>query len=253
MKLDKNTTVAFSGHRTRRITDDAQTLSAKLDRTINDLYIKGYKCFLTGMAEGFDLLAGEAVIRAKAVHADIKLICVIPFSGQSKRFCERDIQRYGVIFRDADDTVLISEHYFKGCFHRRNDYMVDNASLLVAYYDRIPQGGTHYTTDKAMNKGLEIYNLCYDTTEPEYIIDTLPTYQTLKVAFAEPIAVMETAIFTDPKAWGAATLRQWIDSYESTRFTQISDDTAIITSEYNMNHVREWLQSQTNIISDELI
>lgn len=34
---------------------------------------------------------------------------------------------------------------------------------------------------------------------------------------------------------------------ESTRFTQIGDNTAVITSEYNMEHVVEWLQRYTPI------
>ncbi|WP_423774316.1 DUF6956 domain-containing protein, partial [Alistipes putredinis] len=36
-------------------------------------------------------------------------------------------------------------------------------------------------------------------------------------------------------------------SYESTRFTQISDRTAVVTSEYNMMSVREWLARHTEI------
>jgi hypothetical protein len=50
------------------------------------------------------------------------------------------------------------------------------------------------------------------------------------------------------KNWGAVNLKEWIDSYESTRFTQIDALTAVITSEYNMNHVKEWLSG--NIAAD---
>lgn len=37
-------------------------------------------------------------------------------------------------------------------------------------------------------------------------------------------------------------LKEWIDDYESTRFTAVDEQTAVITSEYNMECVREWLE-----------
>lgn len=72
------------------------------------------------------------------------------------------------------------------------------------------------------------------------------TYQTLIVKFCEPIAVLD-GIFDDSEAWGVSTLKEWIDDYESTRFTAIDSHTAVITSEYNMECVKEWLQRQTPI------
>ena len=39
-----------------------------------------------------------------------------------------------------------------------------------------------------------------------------------------------------------ATLKEWIESYESTRMTPINEHTAIITSEYNMVHLRLFLR-----------
>ena len=46
-------------------------------------------------------------------------------------------------------------------------------------------------------------------------------------------------------------MKQWIDGYETTRFTEIDDRTAVITSEYNMDSVKEWLQKNTPIINLE--
>ena len=40
-------------------------------------------------------------------------------------------------------------------------------------------------------------------------------------------------------------------NYETTRFTEIDDRTAVITSEYNMDSVKEWLQKNTPIINLE--
>ena len=66
-------------------------------------------------------------------------------------------------------------------------------------------------------------------------------YETLIVTFAEPIRTLDN-LFDDPETWGVATLKEWIDNYESTRFTAIDDCRAVITSEYNMQFVREWLE-----------
>ena len=71
------------------------------------------------------------------------------------------------------------------------------------------------------------------------------TYQTLIVKFSEPICVLDR-IFYNP-IWGAGTLKAWIDGYESSRFTATDSHTAVITSEYNMEYIKEWLQRKTPI------
>ena len=73
-----------------------------------------------------------------------------------------------------------------------------------------------------------------------------PSYDTLKVTFSDPIKVLD-GIFEDAAEWGASTLKEWIDMYESTRMTPIDEYTAIITSEYNMGCVKAWLQRYTPI------
>ena len=76
---------------------------------------------------------------------------------------------------------------------------------------------------------------------------TAANYETLIVLFVEPIRTLEKSIFDDPEAWGVASLKEWIDCYESSRFTQTDERTAVITSEYNMTHVKEWLERNTDI------
>ena len=67
------------------------------------------------------------------------------------------------------------------------------------------------------------------------------SYDTLIITFSEPIRVLD-GMFEDTDTWGVSTLKEWVDTYESTRFTPINDHTAVITSEHNMKHVREWLE-----------
>ena len=72
------------------------------------------------------------------------------------------------------------------------------------------------------------------------------TYQTLIVKFNEPITTLD-GMFDDAEAWGVSTLKEWIDNYESSRFTAIDRHTAVITSEYNMECLKEWLEKYTSI------
>ncbi len=72
------------------------------------------------------------------------------------------------------------------------------------------------------------------------------TYQTIIVKFKETITELN-GIFCDVQFWGVTTLKEWIDDYESTRFTQTDSHTAVITSEYNMECVKEWLERNTPI------
>ncbi|MCS2775391.1 hypothetical protein NXW80_14290 [Bacteroides fragilis] len=70
-------------------------------------------------------------------------------------------------------------------------------------------------------------------------------YKTLIVKFSDPICMLDR-MFYNP-TWGAGTLKERIDGYESTRMTPINSHTAVITSEYNMECVKEWLERNTPI------
>mgnify|MGYP001024752044 FL=1 len=71
-------------------------------------------------------------------------------------------------------------------------------------------------------------------------------YKTVIVTFGESIEELN-GIFDTPQTWGASTLKEWIDYYETTRFTQVGENKAVITSEYNMPFVIEWLQRHTTM------
>lgn len=66
------------------------------------------------------------------------------------------------------------------------------------------------------------------------------TYQTLIVTFAKPISSFD-AFFEDWYSWGASSLKEWVDGYENTRFTQVDERKAVITSKKVMKHVHDWL------------
>ena len=53
---------------------------------------------------------------------------------------------------------MVQHHYDRGCMLRRNRYMVDRSSLLIAAFDGT-LGGTMYTVTYAMKKGVEIVTI----------------------------------------------------------------------------------------------
>ena len=77
------------------------------------------------------------------------------------------------------------------------------------------------------------------------------TYQTIRVQFQKSISEIDRMFTVDYKTWGVVNLKEWIDSYVSSRFTQFAYDMAVITSEYNTEHIEEWLRQNTPILSIE--
>jgi len=53
---------------------------------------------------------------------------------------------------------MVSAKYSSSCMLRRDRYMVDHASLLIAAFDG-SSGGTRYTVEYALNRGLSILDL----------------------------------------------------------------------------------------------
>ena len=53
--------------------------------------------------------------------------------------------------------TLIQQSYTPNCMHRRNRYMVDHASRLIALYNGLGErGGTLSTLHYALERGVEI-------------------------------------------------------------------------------------------------
>ena len=65
------------------------------------------------------------------------------------------ISFYWEILRQADEWEFLQGDYTPGCMLRRNRYMVDRSSLLIAAFDG-SKGGTLYTITYAMKRGIEV-------------------------------------------------------------------------------------------------
>ena len=157
MNSRRNITVAFTGHRTY-----CGEANLDLRQTILRLCEEGFTRFLCGMAWGFDLAAGEAVAEAKKHCSEIELVAVVPYDGFGELFRGDDAEQYGRVMAAADEVVVVSEQGGDAAFRRRNDYLVDNASIVVAWFDGVPRGGTAYTVRRARHSRLPVVNLMHN-------------------------------------------------------------------------------------------
>lgn len=156
----RQNTVSFSGYRASKLPSGGEEESVEireikrnLEKEIASSYTAGFDTYMVGMAEGFDLIAAECVLELKKTHPDIKLIAVVPFDDDKIHS-----EKYNEVIRSADDVKTLSKQFHKGTYLQRNEYLVDNSSKLICYYDGIA-GGTEYTVDYANKKGIQVVNL----------------------------------------------------------------------------------------------
>lgn len=154
------TTACFTGHRSYCGEREAQ-----LREAIRNLYKEGYRTFLSGMAAGFDLAAAEAVVAMREELAGLQLIAIVPFEGMECKFSERDKGRFRTILAAADKVVTLAPRYSVEVYAVRNNFLVDNASATIAYFDG-SKGGTAYTVRRAV-KSLHRYINLYPNPQQE--------------------------------------------------------------------------------------
>ena len=130
----------FTGHRPEKLPwryNESDPRCLDLKRRVADAveaaYEEGFRHFACGMALGSDLYFCEAVLALRE-------------------------RRYRRLVAACDLETVISESYCPGCMQRRDRYLVDHASLLIAVFNGSP-GGTRYTMQYAMGRGLAIVDL----------------------------------------------------------------------------------------------
>lgn len=155
-------TCCFTGHRPMKLPwgmneDDPRCLmlKAELAARLEGLYALGFRRFLCGMAIGCDMYFAEAVLALREDHPDVRLEAVIPFGDQPGRWNERQRRRYNSLIDRADRVTVLQTVYTSDCMMRRNRWMVERSSVLLACYDGRP-GGTMNTILCAERSGLRV-------------------------------------------------------------------------------------------------
>ncbi len=149
----KNITACFTGHRTYD-----GSLNEELQSAIKELYVRGYRNFLCGMAVGFDLAAAECALSLREELKGLRVVAVVPFEGMQRKFPIAEQSIFNKVIAYADEVVVLAEHYSKSCYIIRNNYLTDNSSAVIAYFDG-SKGGTAYTVRRAVKNLSYIVNI----------------------------------------------------------------------------------------------
>lgn len=156
---------AFTGHRPSKLPfgfeeggEAFKKIQAALRQAVSAAIEDGYTHFISGMALGFDIWAAEAVLGQKQAGKPVTLEAAVPFSGQESRWSAENKARYRRILSCCDRVTVLSNSYSPYALHRRNMYMADSASRIIALYAGAP-GGTENTLEYAKRRGLEIVRI----------------------------------------------------------------------------------------------
>lgn len=150
MIIDRAKTCAFTGHRNL----GADFNKKDLERVIKGLIKGGFTTFLVGMAVGFDTECFKILEKLRETE-NIKIIACIPCETQDYKFSEKQKEEYKKMLNSADEKIYVSKEYTKTCMFKRNMFMVDSASVLVAYLNS-DRGGTFQTVNYAKRKNVNI-------------------------------------------------------------------------------------------------
>lgn len=160
--MDRETTCCFTGHRPSKLPwgeneADPRCLALKeaIGLEVEKAYNRGYRHFICGMARGCDLYFCEAVQTLRDSRPGITVEAAIPCESQADKWPEAERRRYRELVGLCDFETVVQHGYDKGCMLRRNRYMVDRSSLLIAAFDG-SRGGTLYTATYAMKQGVEV-------------------------------------------------------------------------------------------------
>ena len=161
----KSESCCFSGYRPEKLPwglSEADPRALALKQAIENELLKlldsGIRHFLCGMARGSDTYFCEAVLKLRAQRPGITLEAAIPCEEQAARWRESDRRRYFELVAQCDIETYVSRKYTRDCMTKRNRYMVDNSSVLVAVYDG-KFGGTMHTIEYAARRGLRVIEI----------------------------------------------------------------------------------------------
>lgn len=149
----KNKIICVTGH--RNIPDDKiEYVRTQLLNEIQSAINDGYTTFISGFADGADLLFAECVLEHKKEYPNLFLEAAIPYANRIKN----GNAQMRDLLRKCGSVKFVCNEYQPDSFMLRNRYMVQQSSRVVAVYDGRDSGGTVFTMRYAtlMEKELRI-------------------------------------------------------------------------------------------------
>ena len=161
----KDISCCFTGHRPEKLPwgcDERDERCVKLKEELachlEGLYLAGLRHFICGMARGCDFYFAEAVLRLRQKYPDVTLEAALPCDSQSSAWPADERRRYDHLLAECDEVTFVAHRYSPGCMQRRNRYMVDSSSVLLAVFNGTA-GGTMQTILYAQRSGLKLITM----------------------------------------------------------------------------------------------
>ena len=124
----------------------------KLRQEVLEAIEAGYTRFISGFAEGTDLMFAAIVAEQKKRHPELFLEAAIPYAGRLKT---RNKQ-FQALLQACNGIKVMCREYTPSCFMQRNCYMVRESQRVISVYDGRDHGGTHFTMRYAHTLDREI-------------------------------------------------------------------------------------------------
>jgi uncharacterized phage-like protein YoqJ len=124
------------------------------------------------MELGVDTWCAEIVLSLQKDFNNLRLICVIPYTGQEKKWSSENQMRYRHLIENCSNMVFISKGYTDTCYVESARYVVDHSDILFAVHgdDDSIEGSTDPAVLYAQSKGKRILSIPSDpfiTTKSE--------------------------------------------------------------------------------------
>lgn len=156
--LNKTTRCSFTGHRPEKLNMTEEAAKVLLCNAIENAISRGFTTFITGMAKGVDIWAGEIVLEFKKHNPSIRLIAALPYPTFNRGRTKEEKERYQKVLSSSDFVHISYSCYSPLSYQTRNMWMVDHSDLVIALFTGEP-GGTRNTLKYAEQQGIEIINL----------------------------------------------------------------------------------------------
>jgi len=160
--MRKEETCCLTGHRPKSLPwgydekkDSCKKFKNDLCKIFTGAIDYGLKNFLIGMAEGFDMIGGETLLELRKKYKEIKIIAVVPCKNQEIKWKPEQQKRYKHLLKKCDKVIILQDNYTTDCMNKRNKYMVEHSSVVIACFNGKPSG-TGNTIRIAKEKGCKV-------------------------------------------------------------------------------------------------
>ena len=150
---------AVNGFKNIENLDSQHDVFKELFNLLLTLSKQGYTTFLSGLDEGFDLLAAEAVLKLRRSQQSIELVAVVPFQGQELSYSQVNRMRYNSLFQNSDRAIFTSEHYSEDAYFVKDDFLLTSSACVVCYFDDLKSNLTKLAYNRASERGASILHL----------------------------------------------------------------------------------------------